>query len=526
MRDVTNPARHTELEKRKTELEGELRSQFSGWDRAAMSDRIHFQQRKVTGHIPCKTANPSQVIYNNVMNHKLLHLPEKWHQIIVLIIIVLAVSIRIKAQGDPRLSIANNDTASYVSSSEVSLFSWDAFSGRRLFTTNAVYQLLKPDDDYKIFVNGSVNTTKRRLQPSFVNIVLLQFTVSIISWGLLTLSITRHLKNIFPKILAAVLIVSFAFVPQIADWDSVLSSESLSFSLFALQSGLLIDLAFRFTKDPRPTFQTYILTAIWLIVIFFWAFLKDAHLYGIVVLALMIAGTLISTRFKKQKLIHLILLVLSGFILLGWISSGKSERSQIQMVNVYKSDILSDPAHIEFMRAHGMPDPGSPEYGNWFATSSKNSYLRFLLFNPGYVAINYFEDVPYAFSENAQTYFNTQPQFLLRKALIPAGNILHPENSAPMFVDILLLLGIFAVLLKNNTPENRVWGWMAVWIFLFAGTNMFVNIFGDVFALPRHALLATTAFRLFMWVFIFVFIDLVIFSREKDTSKIGNSTSR
>ena len=37
MRDVSNPAHHAELEKRKTEIEEGLRSQFSAQDRAAMS---------------------------------------------------------------------------------------------------------------------------------------------------------------------------------------------------------------------------------------------------------------------------------------------------------------------------------------------------------------------------------------------------------------------------------------------------------------------------------------------------------
>ena len=43
MRDVINPTQHPELEKRKTELEAELRSRFSGQDRAAMSSHPVLQ---------------------------------------------------------------------------------------------------------------------------------------------------------------------------------------------------------------------------------------------------------------------------------------------------------------------------------------------------------------------------------------------------------------------------------------------------------------------------------------------------
>ncbi len=41
VREVTNPARHPELEKKKGELEAELRSQFSGQDRAALAKSSH-----------------------------------------------------------------------------------------------------------------------------------------------------------------------------------------------------------------------------------------------------------------------------------------------------------------------------------------------------------------------------------------------------------------------------------------------------------------------------------------------------
>jgi len=58
MRDVINPAHHPELEKHKTELEEQLRSQFSGQDRAAMSSlpilqayNTYYRRFKKTYHV-------------------------------------------------------------------------------------------------------------------------------------------------------------------------------------------------------------------------------------------------------------------------------------------------------------------------------------------------------------------------------------------------------------------------------------------------------------------------------------------
>jgi len=58
MRDVINPGNHPELEKHKTELEEQLHTQFSGWDRAAMSNlpilqayNTYYRRFKKTYHV-------------------------------------------------------------------------------------------------------------------------------------------------------------------------------------------------------------------------------------------------------------------------------------------------------------------------------------------------------------------------------------------------------------------------------------------------------------------------------------------
>jgi DNA/RNA-binding domain of Phe-tRNA-synthetase-like protein len=58
MRSVSNPAHHTELEKRKTELEEQLRAQFAGQDRAAIASHPvlkvygeYYRRFKKTYHI-------------------------------------------------------------------------------------------------------------------------------------------------------------------------------------------------------------------------------------------------------------------------------------------------------------------------------------------------------------------------------------------------------------------------------------------------------------------------------------------
>lgn len=436
-------------------------------------------------------------------------------------IVVLAVAVRIKSQGDPRLSVATDDTSSYIASSGSPLFSWEAFSGQRLFTTNLVYKLLKPDQGYKILVNGSGNTRRRQIQPDFVYVVVLQFILSVICWVILALSVSKRIHHPILKILATILILAFAFVPQIADWDSILSSESLSFSLFALQAGLLIELVFRFAYTFQIDLKTFWLIVMWLVIVFFWTFLRDAHIFGVFLTILLIVGVVFLNRFTGQRNLVAILFVLAMYFLLGLITSGNSVRAVQPMANVYYANILTSPVRVEIMQKYGMPFPESQEFNEWFPINAKRVYIKFMLFHPGYVVSGYFKDIPLAFYENIQPYFHTGKVTSLRGAVIPFGDMLHSLAVTPVLVDLILLFAVLMNVFYKNNSENRAWAWLGVWMFLFANILMFINIFGDTWGLARHALLSTMVFRLFMWLYIMVLMDIMITSQKTESALQG-----
>jgi hypothetical protein len=239
-------------------------------------------------------------------------------------------------------------------------------------------------------------------------------------------------------------------------------------------------------------------------------------------MGVMIAVSILLRKFKKQGILITALLMLVGFFLWGWITSGRSVRGGAQMVDVYSANILNSPSRVEILETYGMPAPETAEFNSWFAAKSKDAYMKFMLFHPGYVVTGYFRDIPLAFSENIQTYFHTGADYSLHKALIPFGDMLHPLASTPFFVDLILLLGILMNLYNKNTPVNKAWAWLGVWMLLFANIIMFISIFGDTWGLARHTLLATTTFRLFMWVFIIVMIDLMISSQKNDVLALKN----
>jgi hypothetical protein len=430
------------------------------------------------------------------------------HRFAVLGIILLAAVLRITLYGDPTLSIAGNDTSTYIESSHVPLFSSEMMTGRRLLTTNLLYKLFEPRDGYQILANGSIATARRVVQPGFTSIVITQLIFSILGWSLLALSISENIKNPIMKIMSAVVIALFAFTPQMADWDSILMSESFTFSLFALQLAILTKLVFSIYKDPNLKISAYLI--LWAIVYFLWTFLRDTNLFASFVTIGMIVILFFFARYRKSPPLYRVLVFLTVILAVGLITSGNSTRSLIQIINIYNDDLLRSPASVSTLKELGMPAPDSAEYQAWFQENSTKTLIKFMLIHPGYPTVKIIRDFPNAFTEIKQTYFKAPESAQAREPLMILGNALHPENTTSFLLDLLLLVGLLLLAVKNANETSRPWAWLGVWLFLTASITLIPTILGDTWALNRHALFSTMIYRLFMWVFTIVVMDVAI----------------
>jgi hypothetical protein len=439
---------------------------------------------------------------------------------ILLIILIASVS-RVWAYGNPKLSIATNDTLSYVESSRVPLFSSEIMTGRRLLSTNLIYKVFEPKDGYQISVNGSIETHRRRLQHGFDRITILQLVLSMIGWGFLSFVLSEHIKTPLVKYISTAILMAFAFTPQIADWDSILMSESLSFSLFALQLAFLTKLIFLIYDQSGTKISPYF-TA-WAITFLGWSFLRDTNLFASIITIGITAVFLLSPSRKKDKNVRAILAFTTFILIFGLYTSSQSIRSQIQMTNVYKSDLLGSPAGVETLKRMGMPEPNSKDYQAWFQENSSKTLIKFMLLHPGYPTIKLLRDFPAAFTDTKQTYFHAPEQYQIREALMGIGNALHPENTTPFLLDLLLLCGLITLAAKNKGTYSRPWAWLGFWLFLTATLMMVSTILGDAWALIRHALLPTMMYRLFMWMFTLIIMDIAISqtSKQMDPSTQG-----
>jgi hypothetical protein len=430
-------------------------------------------------------------------------------KLLVLAILAGMIIVRLTSYGDLNLSVANADTTSYLEGGTAPVFSKSMFTKNRLFTTNLLYHFadVQGCEIQTISYPALGAETYRSVQPCFDRIVFFQNIVSIIAWSILALVVSKKLSGGYEKLLAVSLITAFGFTPAIADWDSLLGSESLTFSLFAISAALVMEVCFNIATDRNNRKYSIFIYSLVIAALALWAFTRDANIYTLVVLfAMSIIPVIVLPSIRKNK--NLLVLITAVFIItvVGLQSAMASRRWEAPMTNVFTDLILPHPARVEFMQTLGMPDPASAEYSTWFIGNAPRAYARFLLFHPGFTFTSLTSDLDGIFYENIQPYFFSE-QTPARKALIAVNDILHPDTHLVLILDILLMAGLIFSVFRRNNKNFTVWVWLGTWLFLSALLTLAVSFYADSIGITRHTMFAVEMFRLMMWLFLLILLD-------------------
>jgi hypothetical protein len=429
--------------------------------------------------------------------------------LLVWVILAAMILVRLTSYEDLNLSIANADTASYIEGGAAPIISRTMFTKSRLFTTNLLYRWadVQGCKIQAISYPALGAETYREIQPCFDRIVFFQNVVSIIVWSILALVVSKRLSGVYEKLLAISLVTAFGFTPAIADWDSILGSESLTFSLFAISFALAIEVCFNIATNQNNRKYSILINGLAIIALSLWAFTRDANIYTLAVFFVMgIIAVVVFPNTRQNK--NLIILVAAVFItmVIGLQSSMASRRWVSPMTNVFTDLILPHPARVEFMQRLGMPDPTSAEYSTWFIGNAPRAYARFLLFHPGYTFTSFSSELGGIFSENTQPYFFSE-QTSARKALVAVSDILHPSTHLIFILDILLMAGLLFAVFGRKNKNFTTWVWLSTWLFLSASLTLAVGFFADSIGVTRHTMFAVEMFRLMMWVFLIILFD-------------------
>lgn len=427
---------------------------------------------------------------------------------------------RLTVYGDLRLTVANRDTQSYIDSSKVDPLSWQAFKRDRPYTMNLVYGVFTPGDGYRIraISDGDTGTVFRKPDRGFKEIAILQSALSMIGWSLLAWVFSLRLKNGAVKITSAFIIMLFGFTPQMADWDSVLAAESMSVSLFVISYALVIWLAFEYQNQPVDNIKNTIIFLILFAALFFWAFTRDINANLLIFLAIFIMGLYISPRFRKAKLPLVFSLLILSLVALGFVTSRQRLSWVNELIHVWESDILSSEGNVQYFTDKGMPEYDTPEFYEWFGKHAPSTYMQFLAAHPAYTTYKFFRDQHASFRENMQPYFKTD-EWTYRPLLIITGNYLHPKSGSVFPITLMLLAILWNQFIFQKNQAALPWMWLMTLAFLIAAGAMFFNVFGDAWALIRHALSSTTTYRLLMWMLLLILLDFST-QREKASQVI------
>ena len=195
-----------------------------------------------------------------------LSLVSKWLTLAAgIVLLVGMVSFRLNSYGPRGESMSTMDTSSYLDSARLPTFSYEFLTSLRSPAYPLLFKILGPLEQYQVtkisepFFHSEGSLVK---QPGFDRVVNFQMWVSILCWSFLAGVLFFRLRNGWVRLFGAGAVLLFGFSPQMADWDSLIMTESLTFSLFALLLGLMIELGFCLTSPAaRKAVRTWVLLA-------------------------------------------------------------------------------------------------------------------------------------------------------------------------------------------------------------------------------------------------------------------------
>jgi hypothetical protein len=309
-------------------------------------------------------------------------------------IAIVLVSIGLKyitLQGDEGRIF--RDSASYVLTAEQSFASLSFWAGVRSFSVPLFLKLM--------------GTTLENMQnpDQLARIAAAQAVFSLLCWGVLAFSMASCTRQRWQRLVLFGLVMALSLSPEIGLWDSLLLSESLTFSLFALVLAGWI-LILKWMPETSSIWVRWGLILFSTIACTLYAFVRDSNIYFVLLGVL----TLFAAWLTQTHLRHLrwetwvYAAMVLGLFIVQTASIGSGNRWQIFMYDNLAVRFLKDPEARSFFIAQGLPmsdkldqtqnmpgyqyqkmiseDPDLKPLRDWVTASSKNAYIQYLLTRP------------------------------------------------------------------------------------------------------------------------------------------------
>jgi hypothetical protein len=308
-------------------------------------------------------------------------------------------------------------------------------------------------------------------------------------------------------------------VHEVTLWDSLVLSESLTFSLLALV------IAAWLTLVERPGRAA---AAVALVTLFFWTFARDGNAYSVLALTGLVALTLLDARRRRLKLA---LVAGCATIFAASLASAESgQRWLLPLKDVVFKRVLETPDLKRY-----FAEQGHPVVGNWTLTpwleEARGIYAGYLVRHPGYTLGAPFhgrQEALYSTPDNLQSllspdlglYSGNQGGFMRPPAAV--SRIFFPRGVAVP----LVLLGVAvalaaAVLAAARRPPPPVWLVPAAMLATTYPQLLAVWHFSG-YEVDRHAVQAAFTLRFGAVLLLLFALDLALTQRRSLFDSMSN----
>ena len=459
------------------------------------------------------------------------HVYKNWDKYLEGIILVVFIIYRLTAYGVWSDSVSTMDTQSYLNTANLSVMTPEFWTAIRSPTYPILLKILAPVENYQVtHISIPYEHAEGALldQPGFDRVVIFQMWFAIVSWGIFVLTLFRHINNSWVRLLLSICILFFAFSPQISDWDSIIMTESLAFSLFVLICSVIVELTFDLLSKNSNKIKFWILIGSLVLLSLIWVLLRDTNVYFLVftVLFLLIG---IGSRFIVRKDLRLPIFIgcafLIGIFIFQQYTFRNSDRWLVPFYNNVTWNIFPYPSRVDFFKEYGMPTnpellslrgsapieggEGQADFIEWSKKNGLTVYSRFLLDHPIWAIRSVWENLDSFFAINLQPYF-FEGVYERPNWMIPIANLLHPLSSIPVLLNGLFVLVIMIYAIKSKSVNAIAWAWILIWFYGISMMLMALGYLGEMRSTIRHVLGGVVPLRLMIWILFALVSDLLL----------------
>ncbi len=449
----------------------------------------------------------------------------------IIAILVFGVLFRLTTYGNICGSIISHDSNSFIRLSGQNVFSLEFFTSNRPAFITFTYKMVGVDPNTNI---TSVNSpaedifVPRQVYPDLNCVSGWQTIMSIISWSTLAIFLVIKVQSRWLRAVLAALVLGFAYVPQLADWDSVILSESLSFSMWALTFALSMEVITRIIQNRKQvSWSTWLVFILWSITLICWGFSRDTNAYMILLFGIISALLLVIPGIRKLVSVYPLLLIVVVCLTSFGIQNSllyRSDRWINPFFNNLNVHILPYPERESWFIERGMPTP-KPLYEvvnllsredkqeeiaeliAWTIENGSSLYTRYILTHPGWSLSTFWRLSQKTFSENQQPFYEPGIE-LVSPFIYSIGDMFHPMSRTVIIVQIAMLVGIIGLVGFANLNEHQRGMLIVICIFFIGELGMlFVSIHGDALGIVRHALVSVMPLRLNIWILAVFVLD-------------------